>query len=569
MPMRKVLFFFFLIVATGQAGPRLKPGDRIVTLGDSITQAGGYQRVIEQVLSRFYPELKVEIVNAGISGHKAPDMMARLDRDVLSKRPNLVTISCGVNDVWHGFTKNPPDGVDLETYSSLIREMVKKIRASTQAEVYLLTPTVIKEDLLSPENRKLEPYCEAIREIARTEHTVLVDTNQIFNLVLKATQAGGSGGFHPTTDGVHMKPSGNFLMGAAILRALEVPMTQILAALETVTPAISAADPQLQYWGRWDMREASGKGAITVNTGSTLLLRFRGNSLTLHFGISHYTEQLPTLWMQLDELDWKVVRPAEQLEVKGMENAASDHTLRLVVKGFREWENRWETPLVNAIEFKGITLGAGTVLLDPPPRPAKLVEYLGDSITEGVLVLNSGPREKWTRERWPEYSEGRRNWAYQSALLAGAEPRTVGFGRMGLTIHANGGVPPGIHSFPWVYNGVPIDKSRLPDAVVINLGTNDWNPAVREAFLPLYQAYVQLIRKTYPESWIFCLRPFNGAHADTIRKVAESAGDAKMKYVDTTGWIEPEKHTTDGVHLNLEGNKVAAEKMAAILKPCL
>jgi len=355
-------------------------------------------------------------------------------------------------------------------------------------------------------------------------------------------------------------------MGAAILRALQVPMTQILEAMEDVKPAISAADPRLQYWGRWDMREASGKGAVTVNTGSSILLRFHGGGLALHFGIGHYTEQFPTIWMQLDELDWKVVRPAEELEVKGPEGAASDHTLRLVVKGFREWENRWDTPLVNSIEFKGITLGAGSVLLDPPARPAKLVEYLGDSITEGVLVLNTGPREKWTRDRWPDFSDGRRSWAYQSALLAGAEPRTVGFGRLGLTLNAHGGVPPAIYSFPLVYNEMPIDKSRLPDVVVINMGTNDMKPAVKEAFGPLYLAYVKLIRETYPAAWILCLRPFNGAHADTIQKGAESGGDAKVKYVDTTGWIDPARHTTDGVHLSLEGNKVAAEKMAAILK---
>jgi lysophospholipase L1-like esterase len=39
--------------------------------------------------------------------------------------------------------------------------------------------------------------------------------------------------------------------------------------------------------------------------------------------------------------------------------------------------------------------------------------------------------------------------------------------------------------------------------------------------------------------------------------------------VDTTGWIDPEKHTTDKVHLNLEGNRLAAEKVAAILKTVL
>jgi len=101
---------------------------------------------------------------------------------------------------------------------------------------------------------------------------------------------------------------------------------------------------------------------------------------------------------------------------------------------------------------------------------------------------------------------------------------------------------------------------------VINMGTNDWNPAVQEAFEHLYLSYLQLIRQTYPAAWILCLCPFNGSHAQIIQKMAESSGDAKIKYVDTTGWIDPAKHTTDGVHLNLEGNHAAAEQMAAVLK---
>ena len=57
-----------------------------MTLGDSITQAGGYQALMQKVLARFYPDLKIEIVNAGIGGHKAPDMAARLQRDVIDKK---------------------------------------------------------------------------------------------------------------------------------------------------------------------------------------------------------------------------------------------------------------------------------------------------------------------------------------------------------------------------------------------------------------------------------------------------------------------------------------------------
>ena len=563
--------FLCAAAAGAQEAPlRLKPGDRIVALGDSITQAGGYLRMMRRVLDRRYPELRVEIVNAGISGHKSTDMSERLRRDVIDKRPTIVTISCGVNDVWHGFY-TPPRGVDLEMYASLMSRMVDELRASTRADIYLLTPTVIKEDLASPENRKLEAYCDAVRRIAAQKGCTLVDLNETFQLALSAARRGGGAGFHPTSDGVHLRPAGDFLMAASILRAFRVPMRAILEEAVPTPPQVGAGDARFQYWGRWDLRDAAGAGAVTVNTGSTIVAAFRGTGATLHFAVAHLPAQYPTLWLQVDESPWRVVAPAEELPLSRQPLAEGRHVVRVVVKGFREWERRWDAPLESSIVFRGASLEPGGALEEPPARPSRVIEYLGDSITEGVLVLNEGPRESWTRERWPEYSDGRRTWAYQSALALGAEPRIVGFGRLGLSINANGGVPPAIYSLPLVYAGAPIDGLRPPDAVVVNLGTND-RRAPAALFADLYRAYVDALRRQYPSARIFCLAPFSGDHRAGVGAAVAGArdrGDARVHFVDTTGWIDRARHTTDGVHLNLEGNRVAAERLAAVMKDLL
>jgi lysophospholipase L1-like esterase len=564
-----VPFYLLLCVVpvSSQSGFRLKRGDRIVALGDSITQAGGYLRFMKRVLDRTYPDLQIGIINAGISGHKSTDMSARLKKDVIDREPSVVTISCGINDVWHGFYPTPR-GVDLETYTRLMSGMVDQLRAETQAEIYLLTPTIIKEDLLSPENVKLEEYCEAVRRIASEKNCRLVDLNDEFNLALRAAQTGGAPDFHPTSDGVHMKPAGDFLMGAAILRAMGVPITAILKETLAVPPQIPASDAHLQYWGRWDLRNAADAGAVTVNTGSTVIFAFKGTGATLHFSTSHYPQQLPSVWLQVDDQEWRVVSPAADLPVSRQALAEGDHVARLVVKGFREWDRRWDPPLESSIVFRGLSLDQGASLLEPPQRPARVIEYVGDSITEGVLVLFSGPQTARERERWPQYSDGRRTWAYQSALALGAEPRIAGFGRLGLTINGNGGVPPGSYSFPFIYSGVPIDKSRLPDAVVVNMGTND-RRASAQVFEPLYREYIETIRREYPGSAIFCMQPFAGSHGEEIEKVVAAlrqAGDQRIHFVSTAGWIDPKTHTTDTLHLNLEGNRIAAEKLVPILK---
>jgi acyl-CoA thioesterase-1 len=106
----------------GYALAQREPGDnmlvgvhRIVTLGDSITEAGGqpggYVWWMARYLRAVYPSQNIEVVNAGISGHKSTDMQARFQRDVLDKKPDLVTISVGVNDVWHAF-RDFEHGVD-------------------------------------------------------------------------------------------------------------------------------------------------------------------------------------------------------------------------------------------------------------------------------------------------------------------------------------------------------------------------------------------------------------------------------------------------------------------------
>ena len=94
----------FSPVVLGQEA--LKKNDRIVFLGDSITAAGarkgGYITLSSQAIAKAYPELKIELIGAGIGGHKVPDCQKRLSKDVLQKNPSIVFIYLGINDVCIG-----------------------------------------------------------------------------------------------------------------------------------------------------------------------------------------------------------------------------------------------------------------------------------------------------------------------------------------------------------------------------------------------------------------------------------------------------------------------------------
>lgn len=244
-----VALVFHLLVALGsthgptmasqppepQVPPALKGVRRIVCLGDSITQGGenpgGYVWLFRHYLSAIYPSAKIEIINAGISGHRSVEMVDRFDRDVIAKKPDLVTISCGVNDVWHGFYDHHdlgdgPGGIPLDEYRRNIEFMVDRAKHAG-AKVYLLASTVIHEDLNGLENRKLQGYNAVLAEVAKKQGCGWVDMQAPFRkLITTFRDATGSSDNILTSDGVHMNDAGNQVMAQTLLTAFGVPDTE-------------------------------------------------------------------------------------------------------------------------------------------------------------------------------------------------------------------------------------------------------------------------------------------------------------------------------------------------------
>ncbi len=79
----------------------MKSAGRIIFFGDSITELGlqpeGYITLIKNQLMKKWPS--VEIIGAGIGGNKVTDLQMRVDRDVIAKKPDIVFVYIGINDV--------------------------------------------------------------------------------------------------------------------------------------------------------------------------------------------------------------------------------------------------------------------------------------------------------------------------------------------------------------------------------------------------------------------------------------------------------------------------------------
>ena len=221
---------------------QLKPGNTIVAIGDSITAGGGYLRDIDAVLAQQYPDLKIaKVVNKGIGGQKAEDLVKRFDKDVVQLKPAVVTLSIGINDVWHRL-KNPHDEKILAAYKANVGKMVD---AAQQAgiKVILLTPTLIQEDAAAEGNQRLVMYVEAEKQIATEKKCQLVDLHGMFLTALKQKPADQKGNWL-TGDGVHMKPLGDGVMAIGVLRALGVPDAKISASEPAAPPVRPAHKPK-------------------------------------------------------------------------------------------------------------------------------------------------------------------------------------------------------------------------------------------------------------------------------------------------------------------------------------
>jgi len=203
----------------------LRGARRLVCLGDSITEQGeapgGYVDRIREALA----PREIEVINAGIGGHRSSDMRARFTRDVLRHRPDVVTVSCGVNDVWHGFDAFHPDGggpraVPLPQYRQNIQAMVEAAQGERVLPVILST-TIIEEDAASPANLRLRDYNDVLRHIADLTDCRFIDLfNPFLEEIARHRRETGERKLWLTTDGVHLNERGNALMAELALKGL-------------------------------------------------------------------------------------------------------------------------------------------------------------------------------------------------------------------------------------------------------------------------------------------------------------------------------------------------------------
>jgi lysophospholipase L1-like esterase len=133
----------------------------IIAIGSSSTEGIGasdsahtYPALLAEELRRRWPGLAVTVINKGVGGDMAFQMLARFERDVLPHRPQLVIWQTGSNQVLRSG--------DIQGYGGTIREGISRLKAA-EIDVVLMDPQFAPRVLARPTHALI---VDSIREVA-------------------------------------------------------------------------------------------------------------------------------------------------------------------------------------------------------------------------------------------------------------------------------------------------------------------------------------------------------------------------------------------------------------------
>ncbi len=196
---------------------------RVVFFGDSITQAavepGGYIVKMRETLSAEGKSADYDLIGAGVSGNKVYDLYLRLEKDVLEKKPDIVVIYVGVNDVWH--KRSFGTGTDADKFGKFYEALISKMQQAG-IKVIVCTPACIgeKTDCTNTQDGELNQYSQIIRELATAYKCTLCDFRTAFLAYNGQHNTENKEKGILTTDGVHLNDAGNQLVAQMLLEKL-------------------------------------------------------------------------------------------------------------------------------------------------------------------------------------------------------------------------------------------------------------------------------------------------------------------------------------------------------------
>lgn len=329
-------------------------------------------------------------------------------------------------------------------------------------------------------------------------------------------------------------------------------------------PAETAADagpPGVRFIGRFDTTDPTGPRFAW--SGSAMRARFRGTAIRLK--LAGAANQFTVV---IDATPARTVKIAAGTTTTSLATGldASEHEVLV---------HRRTEAFFGESQFLGFEIDGGA-LLPPPPAAARRIEVIGDSITCGYG--NEG------KDQYCAFGPDTENhYATYAALAARALNADLhAQSWSGIGMYRNyGGETTGTMPERWVRTLPERTVSKWdtakfkPDAVVINLGTNDFAKGDPGAnFTTAYLKFVRDLRNAYPDAWIFpAVGPMLGGaqataakgYLNTVISTRKTEGDSKLSLLEFATQAAADGYGCDW-HPSLTTNDKMSKVMIAAVK---
>ena len=215
-----------LLSPVAQAEFALQDNDTIAFVGDSITAARGYTKIIEHYTLMRFPDRKVRFINAGKGGDTASACVQRLQRDAFDEGATVITVALGVNDIGWGMKATAEN---KQRYLDGIRAIVEQCRAHKVRPI-ICSPAITAEAPDKAERGFLQAMSDEGLALATTMGATTIDIQRGMREVQRRIVAANQGepearkhvALH-APDGVHLNDLGQLAMAFAMLKGLGAP----------------------------------------------------------------------------------------------------------------------------------------------------------------------------------------------------------------------------------------------------------------------------------------------------------------------------------------------------------
>ena len=265
----------------------LRGGDTVVFYGDSITEQNYYNQYVELYTATRFPWMRVHFYGAGVGGDRVTGggggpIDQRLERDVFSEKPTVVTVMLGMNDGGYRATTDDIEQTYVKGYEHLLDSIREHVPG---ARLTLLGPSPY-DDVTRPVtfpggyNTVMQHFADVDQSLADKYGAAFVNLNPpVVAAIRKADAADPKLAVLLLPDRVHPDPLAHWVMAEALLKGWHAPAlvsdVTVDAHAATVAQARNASVSQVEQtdgaW-KWTEVEDALPLPLTRSNATTALL---------------------------------------------------------------------------------------------------------------------------------------------------------------------------------------------------------------------------------------------------------------------------------------------------------